>query len=64
MATTPSTTGVNPEEDLATVAELAGHLDHVFLDATSFHNALSIVTGMEDALGRLRAFFEAGGYPR
>jgi hypothetical protein len=62
MAPTPSTTGVNPEEELASVSELAQHLQTVNLYANSFPNALSMVTELEDALGRLRAFFEAGGY--
>ena len=62
MATTPSTTGVNPEEELASVSELAQHLQTVNLYANTFPNALSMVTELEGALGRLRAFFEAGGY--
>lgn len=64
MPPTPSTTGVNPEEELATIAELADHLQTVNLYANTFSNALSMVTELEGSLGRLRAFFEAGGYQR
>jgi hypothetical protein len=64
MAKTPSTTGVNPEEELAAFSELADHLSHVFLEAREFPNALSMVTELEESLARLREFFEAGGYQR
>lgn len=64
MVTTPSTTGVNPEEELAAISELADHLSTVNLYANTFPNALSMITELEDSLARLRAFFEAGGYQR
>jgi hypothetical protein len=56
--------GINPEEELARVAELSDDLQVVNLHANTFPNALSMVTELEDSLGRLRAFFEAGGHQR
>lgn len=61
---TPSTTGVNPDEELSRVADLADHLQTVNLYANTFPNALSMITELEDATAKLRAFFEAGGYGR
>jgi hypothetical protein len=56
--------GINPEEDLAVVAELADHLQSVNLHANTFPNALSMLSELDGAVGRLRVFFEAGGYRR
>lgn len=56
MATTPSTERLDPWADLGAVSDLSDHLQTVNLYATSFPNALTMLTELEAAAGRLRNF--------
>lgn len=64
MANTPSTETLDPWADLGVVSDLSDHLQTVNLYANSFPNALTMLAELEAATGRLRNFFEAGGFDR